>query len=326
MMNDHFADWHRAVSIDLAGIDLEARWSAVEVVVEEIEAHQVAQLVELAFGQARESTDDVWFRRPFKDREPAFAMKGNEREMSMLAAAVLLEIVSGDDDVTVLAAYMCDLTRFLGWTQPIDDMVGSARRRLVELAVSRRTIGPAPEVKAPGVWTKPIKDILDPLEGAAYPSGDVFRTAVTKLAQTAGNAVAAAFSHADDVAAWAGARLEVAEEETDLLWWLLSGHSDSLGVAWSELAGPAIAVGAARELAERVKTLPAPAQCDGLLAQMLAAASAGKGDGVRHPDPPDVPAELQVVLANADHDDVSMLAQHSLRQALTIRAWHAATS
>lgn len=321
-MNPLFATWHHEVSVNLVGVDLPAREAAADGLADEIDGTRVLDLVAVAYGQQAAEDADAWLRGPFQEAEPAFAMRGNDVEMRILASAVLEEVCrSGHASMRAFAAYAIAVAEHRGLECLIAEVPEAASRALADLAVSRRQPAPRPTAKRAAVYGKALKDAID-----EYPASYVAETVkglFKEVAVAAQKGVDAACENAEAVAVWAEENLRLAAEDTSLLWWLLSGQSKTLREPWALLPTHVLAVVAGRELAEASVTVPAPPQSGALLQQLIAANPKPKKPADAAVPAIDTPLPLAFLVGDIPEDeDPLLVARHSLDQAMLLRAWN----
>lgn len=321
-MNPLFATWHHEVSVNLVGVDVPAREAAADSLAEGISGTGVLDLVAVAYGQEVDEAADEWLRQPFQQAEPAFAMRGNDVEMQILAAAVLEEVCrTGLVPMRVFAGYAVAVAEHRGMECPITEVSEAAQRTRDDLAGSRRQRSSRPVAKRPAVYSKALKDAIE-----EYPTSYVAETVKSlfkDVAVAAQKGADTASDNAEAVATWAEENMRLAAEDTALLWWLLSGRSKTLGEQWASLPTHVLAVVAGRELAAESVTVPAPPQSDALLQQLIAANPQPKKPldvAVPHLDTPQPFAFL--VTDITDDGDPLVVARHSLAQSMLLRAWN----
>jgi hypothetical protein len=326
-MNALFADWLRDVSIDLAGLDLAARTAAADSLVESATGTDVLRLIALAHDQPHEDAA-VWLREPFKQAEPAFPMRGNDAELRVLAAAVL-EQICRDGELRLFAAQAVVVAQHRGWSCPLPELAKIAEEAVVALAVDARRPTQRPVGTVPSVMTGDLEEAVEAVAAnPQYAPSDPVVKALKEVAVAAHASAAAAMRHADRLAAWADRRADLAQEETALLWWLLSGRSETLAEPWHALPPAVLAIAAGRELASAAALLPAPPQAGALLAQLVAVNAHPKEPvSTAAPAPLSIPPELAFLVvadlaaASPTGADPLALARHSLDQSVLLQAW-----
>lgn len=323
-MNKYFADWHREVSIDFATIDLLARESVADKIAEEIDRNEVIILVTIAFGQPVMADDEAWFREPFKEAEPTFAMRGNDRELQLLASAILETVCHGENDLAVLAACAVEVAVHRGWVSVLQELCETAAQCLLDLGATRRIPPPQPKTVPPTIWTTTVEEAVElhlPASTTATASGttEVLRA----LAESMEQAIKANLRSSVALAKWATTRSVLAAEETNLLWWLLSGRSESLDMMWSSVPPNLLAIAAGRELASMSAVVPAPPQAAAILEQLINVQPRSKSHIATDIGPLAIPPRLAFLIADLTtvNQQPIDLARHSIAQAMLIKVW-----
>lgn len=325
-MNSLFADWLRPVTLDFAGINLPARAEAADALADEAGGQDVLDFVAIAYGAAVPAEGEAAVRARFKEAEPAFPMRDNDPEMQVLAAAVLEQICRGGDvALRVFASYAVTVAEHRGLTCPLPELPVAAADAIAELAVSRRQPRAKPVVKRLGV-SKELKAALDTPAAGGYASEDTMRTWFQTLTSWTQSALATSATETQAVADWADRNARLAGEDSNLLWWLLSGSSSTLGEPWSSLPTRVLAVLAGRELGGAAVVVPAPPQSDAILLQLLSVNPRPKKPmseaRVRVLDAPEELGFLISDLAADDGQEAVAVARHSLDQTMLVRAWN----
>jgi hypothetical protein len=261
-----FADWHRDVQIEPQQIDLESRWLAVEESVAKADSGRLLTLLGLAHERAVDAESSTEIALIYKAHEDSFPMRDNGRLLAMLAGAALVYALSKDDRAATFVAYAVQAAADVGWVPLVRDVQTESASFLTREGDRIRTVPPAlPSAKAPVIWTQAVKDGLE----AATTLPEVI-AGVSSLGLAAQTALTGLSNQAAQVAQWSAKSQRLLSEENQILWWLVSGRSQSMGRPWAELAPEEVAVAGARELAGLIQTLPGPPGAAGLLAQLLA--------------------------------------------------------
>lgn len=321
-MNPLLADWYNDVSIGLPGEILTARAAAIDELLPQLDRASVLALVGLAHEHPQVEQDD-WFREPFKKHDATFLMRGNDRELAVLAGACLVDVCAGEDDLAVLVASATAVACRRGWTSSVGDLPGRAEQRLVDLGTARRQLERRPVAAKPTVWTKGVPPaVANGLSEAGVTPASV-TAALDKLAGATNRALETAAVQVDRVADWSERALSLCTEEGDLLSWLLAGHSNLLDVPWASLDAGTAAIVAGRELADLLVVLPAPPQADALIDQILFATPFSEEAAKVNIPPLDVPAPLNFLLEQQEVADADLadLARLGLRQAVLLKVW-----
>lgn len=270
-----FADWHRSIEVDPNPVNLEGRWAAIEAFVAQLTADSILALVRLAHKQRADLGTVEAFEHGLKKSEPAFPIRDNERLMAMLAAAASIHALSRNDKIAVLAAYSIDAAARIGWSSEVPDITGEARTFLAVEGDRLRSNSSAPSpTKAPQAVAKAVKDV------EAATDLPTLVKAVSELGTKAQAAITLLSAQLEAASNWTGTNLMRLEEESDMMWWLLSGSSRLLGKDWADTLPSGAAIVGAWELASLIRALPGPTSAERLLIQLVrfGAAPGGAGD------------------------------------------------
>ncbi|SFD87986.1 GTPase-associated system all-helical protein GASH [Blastococcus tunisiensis] len=321
-MNPLLADWYNEVSIGASAEMIAARGAALDELLPDLAPAQVMGLVGLAHERG-EGDSDEWFRAVFKRHDASFLMRENGREVALLAGACLMDVSASGGDTAVLAASAVAVASRLGWSSVVGDLPTEAEQRLVDLGTSRRQLTRPPAAIRQTVWTKSVQTgAAKDMEAGV--TAESVAAAIARVGTAVNAALESAAAQLDAVSEWAERSLDLCAEESDLMAWLLTGQSRTLGLAWSAADPATAAVVAGREIAELLALAPAPPQADALIDQMLASTRFPKRAAAELELPPlEVPAELEFLVQNApwDGQDPAALGRLSLRQAVLLDVW-----
>jgi hypothetical protein len=297
--------------VDPNPVNLEGRWAAIETFVAHLSADSILALVRLAYKQRADQGTVEAFEQELKKSEAAFPIRDNERLMAMLAGAAAIHAVSRNDKIAVLAAYSIDAAARLGWTSEVPDIRSEARAFLAAEGNRLRNNSSAPSAtKPPQALTKALKDQI---EAATDPL--TLAKAVSELGAKAQAAITLLSTQLEAASSWTGANLMRLEEESDMMWWLLSGSSQSLGKDWADTLPSVAALVGAWELGRLVRVLPGPTLAERLLIQLMRFGVAPGGatessiekavaqlpTSMALPELSDAVADLTPILAEAHH-------------------------
>jgi hypothetical protein len=94
MMHDEFGEWYRSAGMEPDGEILPKRWAAIEQYPASVD--DAVSLARLFYSLGRPVDSFLaGFRKSFYDVDPAFKMRGNDQEMTVLAGAELIYIIQG---------------------------------------------------------------------------------------------------------------------------------------------------------------------------------------------------------------------------------------
>lgn len=258
-MHKDFADWYRGVSLEPQADVLEKRWAAVEKLIPTVDKARGLDLARLFLGLQPKAADfTTWFTDAFKAEDAAFPMKGNAAELRVLAGAVCIGGIDGEDsdlDVSITVALALVAGSYMGKRRglALKDVLTAAQQFLVRRSsMSRSKLG-----------DDQVSSLRKAIKAAKQ---------MCKGANTLGYMEQQFGSFADEVGGSIEALAEaniVLQEETNILWWLLGGHSHDLRKPFGSIDAGCVAIIAPKELADRVLVLPGPGSVQAFLAQAL---------------------------------------------------------
>ena len=226
-MNSYFSDWYRVAGIPPEGIPLTKRWEGVESFA--VDAAEISLLAQV-FYQLN-SSDPSFIQRlreALNKVDPNFPMSGNDRELIVLAGAVLVDTIERRSrDIADLAA----LCLVCGAVQNV--RVASAVPQIPEIGtkyLSQRSVQRA----------KPEKDGKEEaLSKDLAAQGEVYGRLAPEFQKL---------------------QLEfpIVSEESNMLWWMISETSRDVGQRWSELPLGMVCTLSGKELADLTQIIPGP--------------------------------------------------------------------
>lgn len=242
-MHKDFGEWYRLAGIEPQGESLANRWAVVEAF--SPSRNDVVSLTELfyQFGKADE-TFLTSFVGGFQTADPAFRMRENNHELSVLAGAQLIHIIGGSNVALADMAALSLVSAAASNTRP-----GPSVKDIPEIAVrylARRSSERASSIHADVRAADGRKDLFEALTmlGAPY---DALAKEVQQLRH----------------------QLGVVTEESNILWWLFSEFSRDEEERWTKFSVPATALMAGKELADLTIVLPGPAAAYAFLDRVI---------------------------------------------------------
>jgi hypothetical protein len=141
-MHSEFARWYGAVCLGDDREKIHRRWAGVSALVAGLKRADVESMIRVAFRIKPDASVEslVPIRKPFKDADDLYDMRGNDRELEVLSGAALAVLFEkGQDDAAIAA--LAVTTAALGGARQVDlpmDLISLAERTIAELAESRR--------------------------------------------------------------------------------------------------------------------------------------------------------------------------------------------
>jgi len=239
MAEFNFADRYAQAGLAPGAAIIEARQTTVSRIVTTLTIKQKFDLVGLYY--LHPNLDLIWLRDEFLKEDAAFSLVNNERECSILAATILGSKVSQGDPVAILALLTTSqcgkrAPKEAGWL--LDD----ARAKLLDLAAAARQPSEIDaEIGLPSLLK--LGEDLKLLPANDWPQ------LVGALAKIQGEIRVVATKATAAIKSLASA-LQYQREETEMLWWLFSQYSKTLGRRFASFSRGAAAIVAGVDLGE----------------------------------------------------------------------------
>lgn len=272
-MHNHFSDWYRDATIEPSAELLGNRWKGIEEFVKQRKGLTIRgiELVRVFFGlpTSNEGFADE-FRRSFQAVDSTFPMRGNEREMSILAGAAVAHIIDKNiqqESETIALSVICGNCQGTRTALSIADIPKIARNYIADLLAQRRAYSDPPQGQAvrPKI-DQYLEGIKTGLEQNQPPQ--VAASLVNALKSIA-DSIADVARTANETNEWMVSNLLMQFEETQILWWLLSGTSQVLNKPFREMEASVAGVVAGAELASKVYVRPGPAGIGSFIREVL---------------------------------------------------------
>lgn len=272
MAEFNISDCYRLSGLQVSSDVIERRVKAFETLRKDATEEQITDLVRLYFGMPT-STEPEWFRAAFADGDSAFSMIDNEREVAILAGG-LLEALNEDE---IAVAGLAPLTAaMMGQRSP------KVRPALLEIA-ARRLQEAARDARGHAaldysVIRNPAKSkVID--EKSMADATDVPRVVAlvkrvndesSEWTKTLANQVASLVRPMT-------VQLNSLQEEVEILWWHIGGHSRQLNKPFSEIDLGAACLLAGLDMADLSRMETAPVAAPALLTRTLSPLKKAKG-------------------------------------------------
>jgi len=255
-MTSDFARWYAQEFMD-EGETRAARWKSVVALTQDAGPATIEVLVRLAF----DAKDPKGFKSEKLASAHAAIVKSigqdfddarNGRELQVLAAASLVRLFENDPD----AALAVTTASFGGLRKPElpMDVASLAARALVSLTANRHKRFEAADVEIEDVGIDFESEKENPEGETPTPAQDL---------DTLCGATEAVFSalveRQNAITAEIVRRMELGEEELQMLWWLISAHSQTLDLSFSKINSAAAPLILGYELGEMTAVSPGPA-------------------------------------------------------------------
>lgn len=274
-MNGDFARWYADAFMD-DGARRDSRWRGVVELAAKADHLTAEVLTRLAFrtvvpasGRKGEGLADTFATvvSTISGGDASFDAARDARELQVLAAATLARLVSTSSDAALVVT-----TAAVGGLRTTElpmDLVGLAESALVALSARKHVRQSVDEI----ILAAPKVVFAVDAANLSTMQYDQFKIHFDKLQAATTAAIEKVVSGQNRVVREMHRRVELGEEELQMLWWLIGGYSGSADKPFSEVPDAIRALVLAKELGELTSVSPGP----GSIRAMLARAGVGTG-------------------------------------------------
>jgi len=266
-MHPDFPRWYGEVSMD--GAACANRWNGIEEIASNLDRAYVEVLVRLAFAtkaaaagnKEPELTEKLSeFHKAFSGQDENYDANAG-REVQLLAAATLIYAFSFNP-LAPLAVVTASAAGARKINLPMD-IVGLAENAVRTLGVERRE---RPDLKILSNDSIELSYSVD--SSALNPnSPPTIVAAIDGLRDATGEVVGTLGTQINASIRKMASYLKVADEELQMLWWLVGEWSIDLGVPFNKVPPAAQPLVFGRELADRTADMPGPAAIRAILSK-----------------------------------------------------------
>jgi hypothetical protein len=296
------SDCYGYAGLTSAAANVSLRLEPFQAIAKELKTDHILDLIRFYFGLPV-TADTKWFSTPIIQADPAFSMVANEREVAIIAMALLArEINEKENSVAALAmlvAHACGRRDPIVWPQFVENVSAAAR----DMAISDRRAGRPKQIYA--------RKLSPELGG----SGEDLVTAVTPAELSAlfkklnvDSQDMDKFLASQITEALKPIRDEVANlrEEKDMLWWLIGGQSYLLHQPYAVMKEGQAALLIGMELAKLCRTPLGPHASEFLIKKALSEGRTDRSAKVKIDGLPKLfeKSQLEQVADSIEVDDV----------------------
>lgn len=219
MANFTFADRYSEAGLAPTSQTIIFRQEPVNRIVSSITNDRILELVAVYYGSREINLD--WFRDEFSQEDASFSLINNERETRVLAALILGHLIDDENTIAILAV---SVGRVRGWRSPPQSawLMSDAEEAFIRLSIEARApekittkITPTTNSKL----TEQITALTNPLDG---PTLITLLGLIRTEAQNSAKATAVQVTNALNAFDHQAKQMR---EESQMLWWLIGGHS-----------------------------------------------------------------------------------------------------
>ncbi len=263
-----FPSWYQEFLIGLDTARVQQRWSGVMSAVKTATTEDIEGLVRLAFGKragalAPTQGAEERLRRKMRQSDELFPTQGNDREMEVLAAVILSQLLKQESIKAATAALMVTTASF-GGARTVNlavDIVSAAEQAIADISDALR-LRPNVESMLPAAAPK-----IDITAARQKVSENALGDAIGTLAESVDKVLAALHQRQVRAGKAIAQFLAAQDEELQMLWWHVGGRSWDLKKRFADVDPVVRPLILAKELADITETLPGPASIPALLSR-----------------------------------------------------------
>ena len=266
-----FADRYAQSALSPGAQIITSRQESANRIVSSIAAAGTLDLVAAYYGNP--DVDLSWFRDEFVKEDASFSLVNNERETKVLAALILEQLVANARPHAILAIITGSV---MGQRQPTEAewLLRDTKEALGHLSVKNRE----PEAVTTTITSTQMPKLKE--EIATIVDGDWagLLVALGKMRSESQSSASSVAAQSTKALSGLEREIDLLREESQMLWWLFSGHSKSLERSFSVLSPPHAAVVGAFDLGTLTTvSLLGPVAAPAMLERIIASSKKSKG-------------------------------------------------
>jgi hypothetical protein len=260
MISD-FGAWYRAVQIEPNDERLQKRWMGIEKAAKACELESALELGRLFNGFP--ALQEGWlttFKKRFQDEDSAFDSDSASAELVVLAGATIAQLLAAKGRMANSVAMASQVAAF-GLSperQRIPSIRATIDRYLIDRGASART---APTKRPPSKERgKKIEAVATALQTGHQLAAEPLKAILSDLA-----------AQVDEGEEKLAKSERIRQESSGLLWWLMSGYSETFRAPFAEVQAGALPVVCGFELAQLTQLTPGLPNARAFLLQAMGA-------------------------------------------------------
>lgn len=268
-MDADFARWYAEAFMDEGHVRT-ARWKGVVDTAAAADLWMMEVLIRFAFattaspdGGKNESlaTKHRTLLLTISGNGTSMDPKANRRELQILSAAVLVRMLPAHSEAAIAV-----LNASFGEKRNLDlpmDLIGLAKQALTEHS---RKMHARPDTRAFEIAV-PKVDFQFSKESLTEMSPDLWKDELNKLRDASQAAIRLVVENQNNVANLISRQIALGEEELQMLWWLIGGHSTIMDVPFEKIDASLKPLVFGMELGQLTKVSPGPASLVAMLSR-----------------------------------------------------------
>lgn len=236
-MHTSFADWYQPVTFNHDREVIALRWNGVKAAIESIEDNScILDIIQYVYGiPFKNHKNEEKFRQFFKDSDPTFIMKGNDKELLVLAGSLLALYCVGDEyewDIVPLSILTMSIC---GTKKPVVeiDLIGMASEAVFSAGIEARKRPQIASLKK--LSNKKTYEELATSIITAPQDWEKVSTATKSLGAMVDTSVNALQASASSELEKVYKTLMLQDEELHMLWWMVGGWSNMWNSRFSDI-------------------------------------------------------------------------------------------
>ena len=275
MTNFSFADRYAEAGIAPTQSIIANRQATADRVVDAADNARMIDLAGTYYGSP--GIELIWLRDEFAKEDTTFSLVNNEREVRVLATAILGALVAAGRSVAILAVIAGNVA---GHRPPLgaDWLLRDATEALLRLSVANRAPATIDTKVEPTINAK----LTDQIAALTQDDPATLQVLLKAIRSEANGSAKTTASQTSTALAALDKQARMQREESQMLWWLVGGHSRSLERPFAALGAQQAALVAALDLAAltTVSSL-GPVAAPALLQRAIVQARKGRGAPAR---------------------------------------------
>ena len=266
-----FADRYAEAGIAPTAQTIASRQAPAERIVVSATSAQILDLVGIYYGSPGLAL--TWLRDEFAKEDPTFSLVLNERETRVLAAAILGALVANQVEIAVLSVIVGSVS---GQRPPLQAewLLRNAEGAHGKIAVDQRKPS---KVNAQVTHTTTPK-LADEIAGLVSGDWATLLSVLAKIRTESQSSAKATSTQISAALSGLSRQIQLQREESQMLWWLVGGHSRSLSRGFATFSAPQAALVGALDLgALTTVTELGPVAAPAMLERIISLAKKPKG-------------------------------------------------
>lgn len=270
---EEFLSWYGEFCLDENQEKVSNRFTACRNIVKTMQSKDVGHFLDVLLNSKRSSEALAEIKTKLQKHDNLFALHGSDREAAVLSGIILAMLLKSDKDTALVTAMGLLTASFEGGRQLIKlpmKLLDIATNALTRVSINRRKRAVLKVPTAADLdGLKELQKVLPvPAEDGKAQTVSDSEFLESSVAREIVDSALLFADKSQNFFVELVRRLEVQDEELDMLWWLYSGRSDLTGKLFGEIAEHERPLLLSMELAEKTKLAPGPAS---IISMMLKA-------------------------------------------------------